>query len=78
MKNENKRQVNIMPMAGDGLRLKGAGHNLPKPLIDINGEPMFIRSAKCMPNADALCSVGSSRSRHLVEEMLLAQRSVFR
>jgi|TARA_B110000093_G_C12821805_1_gene347249 dTDP-glucose pyrophosphorylase len=52
VKNSNKRQINIMPMAGDGLRLKGVGYNLPKPLIDINGEPMFIRSAKCMPDAD--------------------------
>ena len=52
MKNSNKRQINIMPMAGDGLRQKGVGYNLPKPLININGEPMFIRSAKCMPDAD--------------------------
>ena len=46
------RKVNIMPMAGDGIRLKKAGYEVPKPLIDFQGEPMFIKSAKCMPNAD--------------------------
>ena len=46
------RKVNIMPMAGDGIRLKKAGYVVPKPLIDFQGEPMFIKSAKCMPNAD--------------------------
>ena len=46
------RKVNIMPMAGDGIRLKKAGYIVPKPLIDLLGEPMFIKSAKCMPPAD--------------------------
>jgi len=45
-------KVNIMPMAGEGLRLKKAGYNTPKPLINLNGKPMFIRSAECMPDAD--------------------------
>ena len=39
-------------MAGEGKRFKDAGYKVPKPLIDINGEPMFVRSAKCMPEAD--------------------------
>tara|TARA_Y100000590_G_scaffold398323_1_gene480657 strand:+ start:209 stop:961 length:753 start_codon:yes stop_codon:yes gene_type:complete len=47
-----QRSVNIMPMAGEGKRFKDAGYEIPKPLIDINGEPMFLRSAKCMPKAD--------------------------
>ena len=47
-----KRKVNIMPMAGDGIRLKKAGYILPKPLIEIGGEHMFIKSARCMPKAD--------------------------
>ena len=41
-----------MPMAGEGLRFKKAGYNIPKPLINVNGKPMFIRSAECMPTAD--------------------------
>ena len=48
----NRRSVNIMPMAGEGRRFKEAGYDLPKPLININGLPMFIKSAKCMPKAD--------------------------
>jgi len=48
----NNRRVNIMPMAGEGLRFINAGYRKPKPLINIDGKPMFIRSAKCMPKAD--------------------------
>ena len=47
-----KKKVNIMPMAGEGLRFKKAGYDIPKPLIDVKGKPMFIRSAQCMPDAD--------------------------
>ena len=47
-----KRLVNIMPMAGEGKRFKNLGYKTQKPLININGEPMFIKSAKCMPKAD--------------------------
>ena len=39
-------------MAGDGVRLKNAGFKVPKPLIEVNGKPMFINSANCMPDAD--------------------------
>ena len=47
-----KRFVNIMPMAGEGKRFLDEGIKIPKPLIEINNEPMFLRSAKCMPYAD--------------------------
>lgn len=47
-----KKRVNIMPMAGEGLRFKKAGYDTPKPLINVQGKPMFIRSAECMPDAD--------------------------
>ena len=33
----------IMPMAGNGQRFFDDGYDLPKPLIDINGKPMFKR-----------------------------------
>ncbi len=46
------RLINIMPMAGEGKRFRDEGYKDPKPLIKINGESMFIRSAKCMPKAD--------------------------
>ena len=47
-----RRLINIMPMAGEGKRFKNLGYKTQKPLININGEPMFIKSAKCMPKAD--------------------------
>ena len=46
------RKINILPMAGEGIRFKNKGYTIPKPLIDIKGKPMFIRSANCMPPAD--------------------------
>lgn len=36
----------VVPMAGEGSRFK-AEYNLPKPLIPVDGEPMFVRSIKC-------------------------------
>lgn len=33
----------ILPMAGNGQRFFDAGYDLPKPLIDVNGKPMFVR-----------------------------------
>ena len=47
-----KRFVNIIPMAGEGKRFFDEGIKIPKPLIEINKVPMFLRSAKCMPYAD--------------------------
>jgi dTDP-glucose pyrophosphorylase len=38
---KNKNLNVIIPMAGDGSRFKNAGYDLPKPLIDVMGEPMI-------------------------------------
>ena len=46
------RSVNLIPLAGDGLRYLKAGYNTPKPLIEIDGLPMIIRSAMSLPDAD--------------------------
>ena len=46
------RRVNIIPMAGEGIRFVNKGYRLPKPLIPINGIPMVVRAAKCLPSAD--------------------------
>ena len=46
------RKVNLIPLAGAGTRFEKKGFNLPKPLIDINGKPMFVRAAKALPRAD--------------------------
>ena len=39
----------VMPMAGSGLRFKKYGYHTPKPLIKVDGEPMFIKAAKSFP-----------------------------
>lgn len=46
------RKVNLIPMAGLGLRFKKKGYTIPKPLISINGEPMFVKAARALPKAD--------------------------
>lgn len=34
----------IMPMAGNGTRFAQAGYTVPKPMIDVLGKPMFVRT----------------------------------
>ena len=34
----------IMPMAGEGSRFRDAGWTTPKPLIELDGKPLFIRA----------------------------------
>lgn len=36
----------IMPMAGEGSRFAKAGWNMPKPLIELNGIPLFQRAIR--------------------------------
>lgn len=42
----------ILPMAGDGNRFKQEGYIHPKPLLDVNGKPMFIRAIENLPKCD--------------------------
>ena len=35
----------IMPMAGQGSRFKDQGWEKPKPLIEVAGEPFFVKAA---------------------------------
>jgi NDP-sugar pyrophosphorylase family protein len=46
-----KKIIAIMPMAGRGERFKKFGYVAPKPLIDISGEPMYLKSAKTFPKS---------------------------
>ncbi len=46
------RRVNMIPLAGEGLRFIDAGYKTPKPLININGLPMVVRAAESLPPAD--------------------------
>ena len=49
----------ILPMAGNGQRFFDAGYDLPKPLIDIKGKPMFARVIEnlWLNNAELTCIV---------------------
>jgi len=38
----------IMPMAGNGSRFSEQGYTVPKPLIDVEGKPMFVRAIECL------------------------------
>jgi NDP-sugar pyrophosphorylase family protein len=39
----------VIPMAGHGSRFSQAGFKIPKPLIPIDGVPMFVRAANSLP-----------------------------
>lgn len=38
----------VIPMAGRGTRFEEAGFTVPKPLIDVNGEPMIAKAVKSL------------------------------
>lgn len=44
--------VNLIPMAGDGIRFSKEGYKCPKPLIEISGKPMVIQAAQSLPDAN--------------------------
>ena len=41
----------IIPMAGKGSRFKEEGYDVPKPMLNLNNEPMFIKAMKCLPSS---------------------------
>lgn len=45
------KTINIIPVAGKGLRFKKAGFKIHKSLITHKKIPIFIHSAKCLPKA---------------------------
>lgn len=46
-----KLQV-VMPMAGRGQRYRDAGYKVPKPLILVDGKPMFLRALDSIKDVD--------------------------
>ena len=42
----------MLPMAGKGSRFKKEGYNVPKPFLDIDGSPMFLKSIEGFPKSD--------------------------
>ena len=61
----------FIPMAGFGDRYMRAGYTKPKPLIDIDGEPMIARVLEAFP-ADVKLLFGVNR-RHAEETDVLAE-----
>ena len=57
--------ANLITMAGKGKRFSDAGYLLPKPLIDINGEPMIYRVIDSLPESDKWIFV--VREEHIKE-----------
>ena len=47
----------VVPMAGLGQRFADAGYAFPKPLIPVDGIPMFVRAARELPAADRIVFV---------------------
>jgi NDP-sugar pyrophosphorylase family protein len=46
---EESGMVNLMPMAGKGSRFKKEKYNVIKPLIHMEGEPMFLKACQSFP-----------------------------
>jgi dTDP-glucose pyrophosphorylase len=59
------RRVNLIPMAGAGQRFVDAGYRVPKPLIDVAGQPMIVRAARSLPPPDLWIFV--CRAEHVAE-----------
>jgi NDP-sugar pyrophosphorylase family protein len=47
----------ILPMAGAGSRFHMVGYKDPKPLLPVNGSPMFIEAVACLPPTTELVYV---------------------
>lgn len=57
------RRVNLIPMAGAGQRFVDAGFTVPKPLINVGGQPMIVHAARSLPACDEWIFV--CRAEHL-------------
>lgn len=45
-------KINLIPMAGAGVRFAEVGYTLPKPLIPVSGQPMILNVIRDLPRAD--------------------------
>jgi len=61
----------VIPMAGTGDRYRRAGHVLPKPLIDVDGEPMIARVVAMFPGASFLFIVNRDHVRDFAIDRVL-------
>ncbi len=62
----------IVPMAGLGQRFVDAGYTLPKPLVEVAGEPMVVRAVRDLPPAARIVFVvnGEHVRRHAIDVAL--------
>ena len=49
--NNPKNTTLILPMAGKGSRFSENGYDVPKPLLDIDGEIMVVNAVNCLPKS---------------------------
>lgn len=49
----NKKRIGVIPMAGKGSRFREYGYRVAKPLINVKGVPMVIRTVQSMPEQDS-------------------------
>ena len=59
------RRINIVPMAGMGKRFIDAGYKIPKPLVKVKGQHMFIRAAESLPESDHWIFI--CQENHIIE-----------
>ncbi|NQV46026.1 MAG: hypothetical protein HQ501_14030, partial [Rhodospirillales bacterium] len=45
------KRINLLPMAGQGTRFREYGYRVAKPLIQVRGDPMMLRTLHSMPAA---------------------------
>ena len=69
------RKINLVAMAGQGKRFLDDGYKIPKPLIKINGVPMFVHAAKALPKADLFIFI--CLKTHVVEFQINKQIKKF-
>ncbi len=62
------RRVNLIPAAGAGARFTAAGYQTPKPLLPVDGEPMVVRAARALPEAELY--IFCCRTEHLEQSPL--------
>lgn len=62
----------VVPMAGDGQRFKDAGYDIPKPLIEVEGKPLFMHAIDSLKfkKLDDVEYVFMCREEHNVDNKL--------
>ena len=55
--------TNLITLAGEGSRFAVEGFDLPKPLLNVDGEPMIIKAVDCLPKAEKYVFV--CRTEHI-------------